>query len=122
MRIERSILGNTEQDGNSAISYSLGGSNCVPGTIFSKCGKNMFQIDPKSGQISLKIQDQLNYAVTPRYGIDIVATDPKGLRALTRFNIRVIESNDPPILETFTFFIHENSRSENLLTSIEETA
>merc|ERR1711981_1173784 len=69
-----------------------------------------------------RIQDVLNIDLKSKYILDIIATDPEGITAMATLAIRVIESNDPPVMESFTLYVQENAKNSELRVSRDEDA
>ena len=114
MKIETGEVATSFIPGEQALSYELAGPACAKGSPLVSCPLNMFKIDAVSGQLSLKTANTLNVAIHDSYELVVVASDPHGLKALTNIEIRIIQSNDKPVMESRLLFVDENARSVEL--------
>jgi hypothetical protein len=130
MRIQTGPIGTSERPGDLALVYSITGPDCIEhlteetssdkdtkavhngrGNVHAAyCALALFQIDRYTGQLAVRTANVLDVGIQSTYPVEVTATDPTGLTATARFDVEVIESNDPPEMYQYVIHVDENSR------------
>merc|ERR1712054_300099 len=96
--------------GSEALTYKITGPICDKATAIVFCPMHLFKIDTASGQVSVRVANILNVKLQESYDMTVVAVDPRGLTSTSNIVVRVIQSNDVPVIESRQLNIDENSK------------
>lgn len=110
----RTIIGRiraTDPDANEELSFAILGDNV----------KNILEIDPATGAISVRKGAVLDFETQPTLEFDVAVIDRAGLIETARVNLELTNVNEPPQLASQTWNLPENSKVDTVVGRVHAT-